>query len=324
MKKIYLLLISIIMLTIAGCSSDSNARSSGVSGESFIGGDKALNFEFGENTPPLRVRDQSLQPFSVRLLVENNGEFDIPEGRAHVSLTGFNAADLGMQETSKTLLALNGFKKQGSNTIPGGKQQVVFSDLKYVGSVVSGTYPLRMFANICYPYQTRAIVSLCINGDTVPSIDNRVKICDLDSQRRVSNSGAPVFIENVRQYPYGSSSIQIQFDIRHKPISGDSNIYESGSIDNNCRLNGVSTSSTDALFKKDKVTYLVETGLEGLNCESTGSNSNVITLNANTYTVTCIQDTTGESEYEKPISIILDYDYLDRKSKTITIEHVQR
>lgn len=324
MKKIYLFFALFSVFILSGCTSDTDNRASGVSGQSFIGGFESLTFSFGENTPPDTVRDQGLQPFSIRLLVENKGEFDIPDGRAHVSLNGFNAQDLNLQNSSQTLSNLNGFRKQGTNTIPGGIQQVVFSDLTYVDSVVSGTFPLRIFANICYPYQTRAIVNLCINGNTVPSIDDRVRICDLNSQREVSNSGAPVYIENVRQYPSGTSSIQLQFDIVHRPTSNDANIYETNSFDSNCRLNGIPTSSSEALFKRDKVTYQVNTGIEGINCESTGSNSNTITLNSNKYTVTCIQDTTGQDEYETPISIVLDYDYLDRISKVITIEHVSR
>jgi len=325
MKKILLILGLALMVLVSGCTSGSNARQNGYNlGESFNGGSDALTFTFGDEAPPAKVRDQSLQPFSVRLLVENLGEYDIPENSAYVTLTGFNPADLGMTSTSKPLGQLRGFKLQGSNLIPGGKQQVVFDNLKYVESAVSGSFPLTMYANICYPYETKAFALLCINGNTVPALDKKAEICSLEGDKPFANSGAPVTIANVKQYPFGESSIQVQFDIVHTPTSPNANVYESGSIDSQCQVGGVAPSSSDALFARDKVTYTVASGIAGLNCEGTGTNTNTVTLTANTYTVTCVQDTTGQSEYEKPISIVLKYDYLDRQAKVVEVEHIQR
>lgn len=324
MKKIFIILGIVAMLLLAGCTNDTNGKQSGFALDSFNGGDKALKMEFGEQSPPDKIRDQSLQPFSVRILVENTGEYDIPENSAYIALSGFNPQDLGITETSKSLLALRGFKKQGSNVIPGGKQQVVFDNLKYVNSVVAGTYPFKFYANICYPYETKALAKLCVNGDTVPAIDEKAKICELEGSKEFANSGAPVKVENVVQYPYGEHSIQIQFDIVHKATSNEANAYERGSIDSNCNIAGVAPSSSNALFKRDKVTYIVETGITGLNCESTGSGSSTVQLSDNRYTVTCIQDTTGQPEHEIPATITLQYDYLDRISKTINVEHIDR
>lgn len=325
MKKIGLVLLVAFMVLFAGCSSSSsNSKQNGFELASFNGGDKALTFEFGTESPPDKIRDQSLQPFSVRILVENVGEYDIAEGAAHISLTGFNPVDLGISDTSKDLHLLRGYKKQGTNVIPGGREQVVFDNLKYIPSVVSGTYPFKFYANICYPYETKAFALICINGDTVPAIDKKAQICELEGSKSFANSGAPVKVQAVKQYPYGEHSIQIQFDIVHKPSGTDANVYESGSIDANCNIGGVSASSSSALFKRDRVTYVVESALSGLNCESTGTNTNTVTLSADKYTVTCIQDTTGQAEYEKPVSITLKYDYLDRISKGISIEHIQR
>lgn len=324
MKKVMLLFGVILLLIFSGCDSSSSAKKNGFELSSFNGGSDALTMKFGDSSPPDKVRDQSLQPFSVRILVENVGEYDIPEGSGYVTLSGFNPDDLGVSsgDISKPLQYLRGYKKQGSNVISGGMQQIVFDNLKYVNSAISGSYPFKFYANICYPYETKAFALICINGDTVPAIDDSAVICDLEGKKSYANSGGPVSIENVEQYPYGEHSIQIRFDIVHIPTSDDANVYEKGSIDSKCNIAGVSASSANALFKRDRVTYTVESNINGLNCESTGTGTNTVTLNGNKYTVTCIQDTTGEEEYEKPITILLDYDYLDRMSKTVTIEHV--
>lgn len=324
MKKAMLILGIVMMLLLAGCTSTGDKQNGFELKTSFNGGDDSVVMSFGEEAPPDKVRDQSLQPFSVRLLVENMGEYDIPSEGGFVTLSGFNPTDLGLEDNSKPLLNLRGFKKQGDNVIPGGKQQVVFDNLRYVNSVVSGSVPLTIYANVCYPYETKAFAVVCINGDTVPALDERAEICELEGDLQYANSGAPVQIENVKQYPYGEHSIQFQFDIVHTPTSADANVYERGSIDSQCKINGASASGSDALFKRDKVTYTVDTGISGLNCESTGTGTNTVTLTSNKYTVTCIQDTTGQEEYPKPITITLKYDYLDRISKTINIEHIQR
>jgi hypothetical protein len=324
-KKLSIIILSILTLLFASCSSTSDGRSNSFELDSFNGGDDALTFGFLDEAPPELIRDQGLQPFQVMLSIKNNGEFDIPADSAYVSLTGFRPQDLGLTETSKPISAMNGFKKQGSNVIEGRTQQVIFSNLKYTESVVSGSFPIKIYANVCYPYQTRSFTRLCINGNTVPALDKRGEICDLNSQREYANSGAPISIENVQQYPAGSSSISFQFEIVHTETSQESNVYESGSIDSNCNINGFSsTRSSEAILQRDKITYEVDTGLPGLNCESTGTNSNTVDLTNDRYTVVCTQDTTGEGEYEKAATITLNYDYLDRISTDILVEHFQR
>ena len=324
MKKLFIILGIVAMLLLAGCTTGADGKQSKFALDSFNGGDKAVNLEFGEQSPTDKIMDQSLQPFSVRILVENTGEYDIPENAAYIALNGFNPQDLGITQTSKAILALRGFKKQGSNVIPGGKQQVVFENLRYVNSVVAGTYPFKFYANVCYPYETKALARICVNGNTVPAIDEKAKICELEGSKEFANSGAPVKIANVVQYPYGEHSIQIQFDIVHKGTSNEANVYERGSIDSQCNIAGASASASNALFKRDKITYIVETGIAGLDCESSGSGSSTVQLSNNKYTVTCVQDTTGQPEHEIPATITLRYDYLDRISKTINVEHINR
>ncbi len=323
MKKLIIVIGILFLIVFAGCEANSNGKKNKFElGSSFNGGDKAITFKFLEGTPPEKVRDQSLQPFGISLFLENQGEYDIEQGKAHVTLTGFDPAILGLTTTTKETNMLRGYKKQGSNVIPGGKDQVIYSNLKYTGNAVSGSFPFTFYANLCYPYETKAFAVVCINGNTVPAIDKKAEICELEGAKEYANSGAPVKIENVEQYPYGSSSIRIQFDIVHTPMSNDANVYEPGALDSNCKIGGVSPSASEALFKRDKVKYIVTSNIAGLDCEGTGANTNIVTLNSNTYTVSCVQSTTGQEEYNHPISIALQYDYLDRISKTIQIEHI--
>ncbi len=324
MNKFFIFFLITIAFIVSGCTGGGSGGSGSYNLDSFNGGESALTIEFSENAPPETVRDQGQQPFIVRLSIKNEGEHDIKEGTGHVKLRGFDPETLGLTETSKPLPNINGIKKQrNGDVIPGGQAQIIFNDLKYMDSVVASSIPLNIYANICYPYQTRAVAIVCVNGNTNPSLDENVEICQLDKINEYSNSGAPVQIENVKQYPYGQSSIQLQFDIVHYPTSEDANIYQSGSVDSNCNVNGFAPSSSEAFNLKDRVKYTVETGLDGLDCESTGTNSNTVTLiEGGSYPVTCIQDTSGEDEYEKPITFFLDYDYYDRNKVTVNVEHI--
>lgn len=322
MKKYLILIIG--LLFIAGCSSSDDTRSSGISGNTFEGGERALTMESSENTPPETIRDNGLQPFNLRFLIENRGEYDIEEGEAHLSLSGFSSSDLNIEDTSKSLQALRGVRKQGSNTIDGGRTQVTFSNLRYLPELSSGTHTQNIYANLCYPYKTEAVADLCVSGDTLVNYDEDNSICDLDSQRDFANSGGPVKIENVQQYPGGASSIEFQFDIVHTPTEDNGRAFKSGVTDSSCDINGKSPSSVDSSINEDIIQYKVEaSSLRNINCNGEG-NVGEVQLSDDTTTVYCSIDTTGEDEYETLIDIELSYDYLERISEELTIEHISQ
>ena len=324
MKKIYLLFITVIMLTIAGCSSGTDARQSGgLSLNAFEGGDKALLMSFGEGAPPQRIMDGGIQSFNVRVLLENVGEFDIPESSGYVVLAGFSSRDLNLETTSLEIPELRGVRKQGSNKIPGGRSQVTFTNLKYLPELTSGTTRQSLIANVCYPYKTRSVVSLCIAGETLVIQDANSAICDLESKRDFANSGSPLRIENVNQYPSGRNSIEFQFDIVHKPTSNNGRLYESGSIDSLCRINGASPASVDAVPFQNRVLFTVNSDPLSINCNGDGD-SGIVQLSNNKATVVCSVNTLNEEEYVKPILIELDFDYVERIQTELEIQHNMR
>lgn len=325
-KKSILILLFASFLVFAGCSSNTDAKKNGYELNSFKGGSEGLVATFDESMPPATVKDQGIVPFNVRIVAENKGEYDIPENSAHVRLTGFDAAELNLQESAKTFAAIPGFKKLGENERPGARQTVMFNNLKYMGNIISGTYNVDISANVCYPYETNAIAEVCISGNTYSGLNNDYENCEIEGDKKFANSGGPVQIENVKQFSNGQSSIQIQFDIVHKPSKeGAGTVYERGSLDNECNVNGKSPSSSDAILSKNKVKYLITSSIPGINCEGTGTNTNTVFLSNDKYTVTCIQDTTDQGDaFNKLIQVKLEYDYMDRISKTVTVEHIER
>lgn len=315
-----------IMLLFAGCTGTSSTKKNGYSLDgAFNGGNEGLDIEFTDGQPPAKIRDGGLQPFTIRAMITNKGEYDVPEGHANVVLSGISYSDFNVANISQVVPALRGVKKQGTNVINGAIQPVMYSNLKYMPQLPSGIHTQKIFLDMCYPYETSALISLCISGSTLQSFDSDLKVCDVESTRKYANSGAPVIIENVKQTPAGTSSIMLQFDIVHKKAaSTNGRVYKSGSLDYNCKVYGKSVSSTDADIYENYVKYEVDTGIEGIDCGGTSSNTGEVLLSNDRTTVYCTQSTVGEEDYERPISVKLSYDYFDRISKDIQIEHISQ
>lgn len=330
MKKAIILLLS-IFLVFAGCTggSSSGSSSGGSSNvdlsSSFNGGNAGIVATFKENLPPQTIRDNGLQTFSIHVELENQGESDVEANKAHVRISGIDTSAFNLNDSSREVPQLRGVTKQGTNVIPGGRANIIFSNLKYTNSLVAGKVPITFYADICYPYNTSSVVLMCINGDTTSAyIDENSNICDLTNENvKYANSGAPVSIENVKQYPNGEHSIQLMFDIVHNPTSDFAKIYEPNSIDSECNIHGIPAKSTQTTVYKDVVFYEIESGIAGLDCEA-GNPYGKATLSQGRTTVTCTQDTSNQEEYTKIIKVKLKYDYLDRISKEIEIEHIQK
>ena len=330
MKKILYVLIVAIMLLFAGCSgSSSSAKQNSFELEgAFNGGDEALTIEFSDGQPPATIKDGGIQPFPIRILLENVGETDIAEGEGHVSLSGISFTEFGIttEDASQAMPELRGVRQQGDNVIPGTKQFVMFQGLKFMSDLGSGTQDKTILVDLCYPYTTQARASICVSGNTIQGYDNDLEVCELDGNKQFANSGAPVQIENVVQNTAGASSIQIQFDIVHQGKSSNGRVYRSGSLDNECKVNGDPVSSTNAALEENYVTYTLDAGdlTSGVDCGATGTNTETVLLSEDKTTVFCTIDTTGQEDYEKGVNIELEYDYFDRTSVTVEIEHVER
>lgn len=320
-KKFLILIFGVFLFFFAGCTSDSTAREGRFGLDSFNGGNEGLVFTFDEGMPPQSIKDQGISPFNIRIKTENKGEFDVPEDSAHVRITGINPSDFNLDTVSRTFSSIFGVKKQGSSITPGGEQRVIFSNLRY-NLQVSGALDFNINVNVCYPYQTRAVVMACFS-DTIVMGNTDFLDCEIEGEKRFAHSGAPVKIENVRQMIGGQNAIQIQFDIVHSPSRNSrGSVFAPNSIDEMCNINGNSLDNFNV--EKDTIHYTVDTRLDGLRCDGSDSNSGIAVLSGGRGTVFCTQDTSSVSgSYEVPIDIVLSYDYVDRISTPITVEHVR-
>lgn len=303
MKKIVLLAIPLVLaLLLLGCVPKEKVEAPKV----FIGGTTGLTISFIEHAPPEEVYDKDF-PFTISVKVENSGEWDVQPENFKLEIIGFDPADFGKSAeelTATTPFPLAGKKLgPGGTVIPGTLVTIDFPDLQYAKEVIGkAIFPIRAVA--CYDYGTRASSNICILKNLLRP---DTAICNPNEQKRVDNSGAPIHIASLRQFVVGEDKIAITFDIVHL---GTGTIYKKGS-------------GCADLANINKVEVDVDTGLDGLSCTGLEGAQGTVTLINGRKTIMCTQQLPPDrSDFEKPITITLQYAYEQFISKAIAVKHV--
>jgi hypothetical protein len=187
--------------------------------EPFVGGTIGLNPYFIEGAPPPEVQDNAQSPFSVAVVLENQGEADVGPGTdnpfVRVNLQGINPQKWGVNDSAFILdQALRGARKNIDGTIlPGEITTATFEGLNYEDNIRGNTeFVLR--AEMCYDYTTLSTTRICIKDNPLENIQD-TSLCTLSGEKKPRNSGAPVHVTSVTQNPLGSDKIQVNFMIEH-------------------------------------------------------------------------------------------------------------
>jgi hypothetical protein len=330
MKKIIALAIVTIMLVLTGCGGNSNTQV-GPSKTPFVGGSTALSMEFLDGTPPDEIFDDGQYPFGINIKLENLGEDDVLANEGYIEITGINPKDfgLGSQADFKQDLPgdMIGVKKNSEGFVLVGSTLVSeFDELNFQGNLKGNwgsdaekTGGPRIRANLCYNYETQATTAVCLKRDMLTNINTK-EICELNGEKSVYNSGAPIQVTKVYETPIGSSKIQLQFEISHVGTPND-RFYK---FDTVCDDRATNTN-------KDIVYFELETDINGNYAQCSGlrdSNANknagyVELFNGKPRIVICQFDTgTIDGVYETLLSAKLKYRYYQFIEKPILIKDV--
>lgn len=308
MKKI--LLFAFFLLILSACKEEVKTEIG------FIGGTDGLEMSFVEGSPPEEVFGS---PFKVNVLLRNVGEWDIKNSAdATVTISGIYPDDFGV--TSADLVqnspsALFSRKKDPTGTIIEGS--VVNLDFPTGGKTFKyRTTPAAdikstIKADVCYSYGTKSLSSICIKKDLA---SKSAEICLVNSERAVSNSGAPVHISSIKESQAGTDSVLLTIEVKH--VGGG-------------RVSEIGSECSDAIGKRDRIKFRLE-AMQGITCSGLENPTNptpnsvegILTLFAETRQITCTQPTQGQGDFEKPISITLEYDYSEFITKPITIKKI--
>jgi len=297
-----------ILLFSFGCTTQTKTTTIS---DPFIGGTTGLKLDFVEGAPPEDAYDKGTYPFDVAVILENIGETSVKKEDVLVKISGFDPTDFGksqdfMQQHPEDDLSKT-YKNSEGRVIEGMTTTVEFNSFSY-NQDLTGNTPFPIRASVCYTYGTTANAIICYREDILDIANDEDALCEINEDKTVYNSGAPVHVENFKETARGTNKIGFNFDIKHK---GSGDIFEKNSV------------CDDTDRKLEDVVYVtVDTGIPGLSCSSldTGTEGPIKLYNDHK-TISCTQEVTSPADYEKPVTITVEYDYEEDKTTEIVIKH---
>lgn len=300
------------VLLIAGCDTGSTGKVN-----PFLGGTSGVTLEFMPDAPPSEVFDGGDFPFSVVVTLKNGGEWEVPIGKAKLTINGINPVEFGVTDDDMAIIITEPIEESAKdaegNVIPATLMPIEFAEMVYGGELVGNRlFPLR--ANLCYEYGTRATSSLCVRAN-LRDTSSESPVCNVNEDKTVYSSGAPIAVTAFQEAVAGTDKVRFTITITHK---GKGQIYKLGS-----GCNG-------ALFSnRNRIHIAVDSGLAGLKCTGLSDGTDTegyVTLSSDAKTedrvITCTQPIEAQTDFDQPVNIELTYDYQDHVSTTLLVKHV--
>ncbi len=313
MKNIRLVFLLLILafLTIAqeGCQSKEDSGPNKI--DPYIGGIGGLSIQFADGAPPDEVFDNKQWTFDVEVKIENVGEFDVKKEDVTVYLSGLNPYDFGKTESdfikngiTEDLVAT--YKDFEGNIIESPEVYVTFPGLTYQHELTANKeFPVR--ADVCYTYGTEAAANGCVRQNVL-SVDKDA-VCQVNEEKTVYNSGAPIQVTKFTEQPSGSDKIRYLFTISHK---GSGRVYLPGS---RCPRSDRSA--------ENKIHFKIDSNVADLSCNGliggSGKEGDVL-LNNGERVIQCVQQTSSSLDYIDTITITLTYDYKQSIDKNLLVK----
>lgn len=276
----------------------------------FAGGTEGLSIDFSDFRK--EVLDGGTDPFNVIVKLENKGETNVAPNRVRVKLTGINPREFGKVEEDLIKNApeeITGVRKDPEgNILPGTPVFVEFTELNHFLPIAGARAPFTLRAEVCYLYSTKAVSKLCVRSNILAPEPGG--ICEINENKPVYNSGAPVQIGTLKETAGGKDKIRFSFEIINAKTG---QLFERGS---GC------DKSTRA--KENKVYVIVNTGMPGLQCTgltTSGTKAEgLVTLFEGKKIVSCSQTVTTRTDYEQLVNIEVIYDYEEFKQTELIVK----
>lgn len=216
MRKFFILFLVLamasILITGQGCGKEEVEAAE----SPYVGGTQGVVAEFED----MGIVEDSIETvwedesFPLQVNLKNKGEEDIAAGDMEVSLKGILISDFsGIDETdgkkdgrmknAEKIDSVSNFNKEG------GEINIDFGNAAYVVPITGSFYDVSIFAEVVYKYKTQvAVPKVCFNGD--PS---DTEICDVDEEKTVFSSGAPIQVQRVEEKSAGKGMIALEFEV---------------------------------------------------------------------------------------------------------------
>lgn len=309
------LFIVLLLIIVYGCEHKGEKRN-----KDSITGTDGLVINFLENNPKnnYSVNNGKEEPISIIVKMRNKGAYPQEDqenilDKGQVYISGFDSNIIQIKNKSKRLdkELLTGV----SSVNPKGS--VDTADFKGLisGENIAYKYEPKIVANICYPYFTKAITSVCI--DPNPFDDKQKKACRFGT-KTLTSQGAPIAIRRIDQE---ASTSKNQFKIHIWNVGGGDVIA----------LNSLEKCSPEGeIFKREDFNIVellsVSAGPVELNCIPPDEGSNIRLVNGKGFVICSLERNAFEdanSAYTTLLNIELRYGYRTSISKKIKISKIE-
>ena len=313
-KKVFPIIFSFMLLIISGCNEEV-----AVDGP-FEGGTGGVSLSFVEGAPISEFSEDQQVPIKVKL--KNNGEYDIPENSIQVALYGLAMEDYSL--TSSYISVPSGLMGIRKGLIEEGAEiSVDMGILNYVRDLSTSYIERNLRSKVCYPYKTVASVSACASSREIEESGGE-KVCNIGQDRIKFVSGndytgsqlvssSPIQVTKFIEELEGTDKVKFKIDIENKGVG------QTYMEDSDCSM--VDTSPVIRAEKEDKVHFKVLP--EDVTCisyDGSQGNEGYVKLDLGKRTLVCTMPVENNgANYEREVTIYLDFKYMQSISKQLTI-----
>lgn len=219
-KKAYLTLTIAILLIalISGCGGDTTPTTQTASSP-YMGGNKGVVTEFdemgifNEESGTNEIFEGEAFPIEVRLM--NKGEYDLPTGKATVTLKGISLADFDGIATNGQLSNAAAIEKISEYNEDGGEETLDFTPGNtgaiYKIALTGSSYDITVFGESVFEYKTFvAVPKVCFKEDLADET-----VCEVDENKDVFSSAAPIQIISAKEQRAGTGKIAVEFVVEN-------------------------------------------------------------------------------------------------------------
>jgi len=305
MKKIYLIIIALVLVISTGCARRAGVEPRGGQ-EEIYRGTEGLEMRFITNMPPSRLYDTS--SLNILLELENKGTYDLSGSKCWLYVSGFNDRIIrGIDKEKQCASSLEG--KSLLNPEGSYNTQQFNTDLIELPDYLD-KLPQKFLIDACYEYQTIASPIVCVDPNLF-EIGPIERACVVKDVSTGGGQGAPITVTGVEVEMAGKD--RVAFNIKISNAGGGTPFYHGASLTRDCPYN---------IDPKDynMISYDVEmSGGTRIKCAPEIEGDNRVRLTNNKGTIFCTFRISGDSAYTTPLRVTLDYNYLDSISKNVDI-----
>jgi len=300
MKKYVIIGFLALLLVLSGCQKEDEGKTS-----TFYGGTDGVSIEFKDAAPPDQFNQGEEIPVSV--VLKNSGEYDIVSGNAEAEIYGINLETFNLPKGYKSATGI--LRGKGEFNLEGGEREIDFGNLKYDEEVINSRDTI-IRARVCYPYQTRTDIPICVKSSTSEEVGEAV--CSIEGEKMAEGtvSSAPIQIISVTEKTRGSNQVRFDIKVENKGVG---KVYSNELSCDSLEDYQVESGSKDKILLE----VINPTGVVCGFRSGEDSNKGIIELDNGIETVSCWME--ADDTYTDTLRLTLSYMYTDTTSKEVTI-----